>query len=94
MIKHIVMWRFKETEKQEKAKALLEGLPEAIPVIRDFQVGINTKPSDAAADLVLVSAFDTWSDLDHYQRHPAHLAVADYLKTVVSERRVADYEVT
>jgi hypothetical protein len=98
MLKHIVMWRLKETtdpaEQQANArrmKELLEALPAQIKQIRQLEVGINTIPDGSAADVVLVSAFNCADCLAAYQAHPAHQEVVAFVRTVVSERRVIDY---
>ncbi|MDF3127788.1 Dabb family protein [Kiritimatiellaeota bacterium B1221] len=99
MITHIVQWKVKDQDADldkkgilEKIKNLLEELPAEIPEIISLQAGINEKPSDAASDIVLLSTFAGWQDLEAYQVHPAHVAVGAYLKTVVTERRVVDFE--
>lgn len=97
MIRHIVMWKIAPNEdKLTRAAAIkenLEALKDKIDVIEDIEVGINFEGSDAASDVVLVSAFKTREALGEYQNHPAHKAVgAAYVRPYVSERRVCDYE--
>ena len=97
MVKHIVMWKMAQTDDKEakalKIKEVLEGLKNTIDVIKEIGVGINFNTSDAAADIVLVSVFDSKEDLNTYQNHPNHVAAADnYVKPNVIERKVADYE--
>jgi hypothetical protein len=43
-------------------------------------------------DVLLVATFRSWADLDAYQKHPAHLMVADYIRNVRQNRAVVDYE--
>lgn len=99
MIKHIVMWRLKnvadDINKQaaaQRMQSLLEGLQAQISQIKKIEVGINIAPGLDAADIVLYSEFETLADLNAYQQHPAHLEVAEFVKTVRIERRVVDYE--
>ncbi len=93
MIKHIVMWRLKDREKNAPAlKEMLEALAGKIPEIRKIEAGINSKPSDASADVVLYSEFDDVNSLAAYQKHPDHVKVAGFLKDVATDRRVVDYE--
>lgn len=99
MITHIVQWKVKDqadglnkSQILQKIRSDLEALPEKMDEIISLQVGLNQKPSDAASDLVLLSTFADWESLGRYQNHPDHLAVAAYLKTVVTERRVVDFE--
>jgi hypothetical protein len=76
----------------EKLKTDLEALPGQIPEILSLQVGINEKESDAASDVALLSTFADWDALARYQAHPAHQEVVAFVKGVVSERRVVDFE--
>jgi len=99
MITHVVQWKVKdEAEGLDKAaildriKADLEGLVGEIGEILSLTVGINEKPSDAASDLVLMSTFADWEAMEGYQTHPAHQKVVAFVKQVVTERRVVDFE--
>ena len=97
MIKHIVMWRLKDSadgaSKQENAKNLknyLETLKDKIREIRHIEVGINISGSDAASDVVLYSEFDSMEDLEAYQKHPEHQKIVSFVNEIRSERRVVD----
>ena len=99
MIKHIVMWKLKESHgghtKSELAlelKKRLEALAETISEIKEIEVGINFNPSDAACDVVLYSSFETKEDLEIYQKHPDHVKVAEFVSEVRTDRAVVDYE--
>jgi hypothetical protein len=98
MIKHIVLFRFKDfaegADKAENIKSLksrLEALEDIIDEIMFFEVGINFGNSDVAYDLALSSEFESKEDLYSYQKHPEHIKVADYVKKVCENRVVADY---
>lgn len=94
MIKHIVMWRLKNSESNSHAlKAMLEGLKERIPEIKTIEAGVNFNPSENAADVVLYSEFEDERALAAYQKHPDHLKVAKFLTDIATERMVVDYEV-
>ena len=99
MITHIVQWKIQENalgmDKSgilQKLKADLEALPSEIEDILSLTVGINEADSDAASDVVLLSSFADWEALKRYQVHPAHQRVVTFVKQVVSERRVVDFE--
>lgn len=100
MLKHVVMWRFKEgaegKTKQEHAawmKQHLEQLVGRIPEIRAMEVGINVNGSETAYDAVLISLFDDAESLKRYKVHPEHQAISNYCKGVRENRTVVDYEV-
>ena len=97
MLKHIVMWRFKEAcgmSRQEHAqwmKEHLEALPAQIPQICSLEVGINEIASPAAYDAVLTVTFRSKEDMEIYKNHPAHQAVSNHCKEVREARVVVDY---
>lgn len=100
MIKHIVMWKLKDyawgagkTDNIRKMKSLLEALKGEIKEIRKIEVGVNVVQSEAAYDVVLYSEFDSLDALTAYQKHPEHVKVGAFIKEVVIDRRVVDYEV-
>lgn len=98
MIKHIVMFRFKDfadgankTENIESLKSRLKALEDIIDEIKFFEVGINFGNTDASYDLALCSEFESKEDLYSYQKHPEHVKVADFVKKVCENRVVTDY---
>lgn len=100
MIKHIVMFRLKDSaeghskaENARKLKILLEALKEKIPVVKCLEVGINVGKSASASDIVLYSEFDDMQALEVYREHPEHKKAVDFITKVCSEKRVIDYEV-
>ena len=100
MIKHIVMWKIKESHEGNDKNALglmlkskLEDLNDKISQIKELEVGINFNQSEAAFDVVLYSSFETKEDLQIYQKHPDHVKVAEYVSAIRTERCVVDYEI-
>ena len=89
MIKHIVMWKFKEGERDNMLLLALKG---QIPEIRAMEVGINMNPSDRSYDAVLVSEFDSMEALNCYSTNPLHVAVSDFCKTIRTASASVDYE--
>ena len=99
MITHIVQWKVHDhalgmdkTALLDKLKSDLEALPAAIEEILSLTVGINEAESDAASDVVLLSTFADWDALQAYQVHPSHQRVVSFVKQIVTERRVVDFE--
>lgn len=94
MIKHIVMWKFKEGERDNMLlfKERLLALKGQIPEIRAMEVGINMNPSDRSFDAVLVSEFDSIEALNRYSTNPLHVAVADFCKNIRTQAASVDYE--
>ena len=100
MIKHIVMWKFKDEaegcSKQEnilKVKAMLEALPNKIDFIREMQVKINVNPKESMYDAVLISAFDSLEDVERYRVHPEHKKIPAFVSLIREGRANVDYEI-
>lgn len=100
MIKHIVMWKFKDyaegATKQEnllKVKSMLEALPEKIDFIREMQVQLNINPKEGMFDAVLISAFDCLDDVLRYRVHPEHVKISSFVALVKEDRASVDYEI-
>ncbi|HTR06086.1 MAG TPA: Dabb family protein [Paraburkholderia sp.] len=100
MIRHIVMWKLKESaegatrvENVAKFKTLLEGCRDLVPGTLHLEVGVAGEGLDSTFDLVLVSDFADKAALDAYQIHPGHLVVKDFAKRVVESRQAVDYVV-
>ena len=98
MVKHIVMFKLKDTlSKEEKLvvmkdfKAAIEALPAQIDVIRKIFVGFNINEAEQW-DICLESEFDSLDDVKVYAAHPAHVAAAGILKDAKQDRACADYE--
>lgn len=99
MLKHVVMWRLKESaegrNKAENAvymKEMLDLLPYRIKEIKNLEVGINMLAVPPSWDLVLIVDFSNMLDLETYQAHPDHVKVAEYVLKVREDRAVVDYE--
>ncbi|MBO5937243.1 MAG: Dabb family protein [Clostridia bacterium] len=100
MIKHIVMWKFKEeaegctkAENIAKVKAMLEALPEKIDFIREMQVNVNINPKEGMYDAVLTSAFDSIEDVERYRVHPEHKKISSFVALIREGRASVDYEI-
>ncbi len=97
MIVHIVMFKFKDENKQENllvVKSKLEELVSKIPTLNSIEVGINFVQEARAFDLSLYSTFNTKDDLKTYALHPEHLKVVELIKSVTLESKVVDYDIS
>lgn len=99
MIKHIVMWRFKDqAEGNDKATNIriaaekLNALNGQIPGLIKLETGIDFSNSDASFDLVLYSELESHEALETYQQHPMHVAVGTFIRATVLARQLVDYE--
>ena len=94
MVVHIVMFKFKEENKQvniQKAKELLENLTIKIDELQSMEVGINFDTAPRAMDLSIYTTFNSNEDLNSYAVHPEHLKVVEFIKEVTQYSKVVDY---
>jgi hypothetical protein len=95
MVVHIVMFKFKEENRQAnliQAKQMLEALMGAVPTLRSMDVGLNFAKEDRAMDLSIITTFESKAGLEAYAVHPEHLKVVAFIKQVVEYSKVVDYE--
>ncbi len=87
MIRHIVLFRFKESaEGRSKAenvrltREMLAALPKKIDLILHSETHINAEGTNPEnADLILISDFADQAALDAYIVHPDHKAVGAFM---------------
>ncbi len=93
MIKHVVMWKFKDGTEKEMNEFIsgLRSLYGVIPQIRSQEVGVNCL--DGNYDAVLISTFDSLEDLDTYKNDPRHVAVAALCKEIRTDRVAVDFTI-
>lgn len=95
MLKHIVMWRLKEENKEAnkiEMKSQLMALKDKVEVLKSISVEFNHKDATSANfDVMLYTEFVNFEDLAIYANHPEHLKVVDFIKSVVTERVAIDY---
>lgn len=103
MVRHIVMFRFKDRangkskeENLKEAKEKMLALPEQIPQVVDLSVRFCIKDYDERNyDYIIDTTFNTIDDLNEYQFHPAHEEFGKYIRSVIVEggRASIDYEI-
>lgn len=94
MLVHIVMFEFKEENKEAnlaQVKGMLEILPSKIESLKRMEVGIDIGKSERSFDLVLTSTFEDQAGLNVYAIHPAHQEVVSVIKEVTTTAKVVDY---
>lgn len=97
MVRHIVLFRLKESlsqaEKRDIAvrfKTAIEALPEVIGFIGKIEVGLNINENEKF-DIALYSEFETLDEVKAYSAHPSHVAAAGILTGHVNERACVDF---
>ncbi len=93
MVKHIVMYKFKEdVDKNDAIKiiaSVLEPLVGKIPGLLHLEVRLAFQGMDYA----LYSEFESKQALEDYANHPLHLAAKEHFFHFLDSRVAADYEV-
>lgn len=95
MIKHIVCFKLLDNSKEacEKAKAVLMGMKENVPLLKDINVGIDVLHSERSYDIILETVLSNLEDLDKYQNDPYHVnVVKKYMHAVRKSSIAIDYE--
>ena len=93
MVKHVVMWRYKNREDIEFARTRLESMRDRVPTMLSIETGVDFNRSGAAYDLVLITTHEDKAQLDAYQADPLHNEVKAALGELDSERVVVDFEI-
>ena len=93
MIRHIVMWKFREGEEENREKFLsgLQALDGVIPEIRHMEIHRSCKPGNPY-DACLIADFDGLDALSRYKNDPRHVAVSTLCKSIRESRGAIDYE--
>lgn len=97
MIKHIVMFKLKEST-PEKVKAAKEKALELIPnvpTIRKLEIQLNSEAAPQSNfDIAIICDFDDIQGLNDYQVHPEHKKFGAYITPLREEngRACIDYE--
>lgn len=94
MIKHIVFFKLSPEGLKNKDEIIikLNNLKEEIDFIRALEVGVNFADEERAFDLALTVIVDSKEALDAYAKHPKHLPVVEFIKSLGTQSKVVDYE--
>ena len=84
MVRHIVMYRLKDENKEENARQMKEKL-HGLRLDRDC--------NSHQYDVCLTADFDDLAALKYYKGHPLHVAASDFVHEVMTERSAFDFEV-
>lgn len=99
MVKHVIIWDFKDEltaeQKKEAAARIKEGLEGLKGVVEGLvSIKVNTELLGTSnGDIMLDSEFVDEKALAYYADHPAHVKVKEYVHTVVKARKCVDYVV-
>ena len=99
MIRHVVMWKFKEeaegkskVENMQIVRDSLFALLPIIPEIKKMEIGADIGGTDMSYDMVLIMEFESMEALHTYKVHPEHQKISQYVKKVRTARATVDRE--
>ena len=96
MLRHIVMFKFKETSSKEDIQKVVDAfrsLKKSIPQVSAFEYGTDNSPeglSNGFTHCFLVT-FKTEADREVYLPHPKHKEFVEVLKPHLDKVQVVDY---
>lgn len=96
MLRHIVMFKFKETSNKEDIQKVVDAfrsLKKSIPQVSAFEYGTDNSPeglSNGFTHCFLVT-FKTEADREVYLPHPKHKEFVEVLKPHLDKAQVVDY---
>jgi hypothetical protein len=96
VLRHVVLFKFKETANEANIKTVVDAflvLPSKIKSIKKFEYGTNNSPeklNEGLTHCFLVS-FSNEKDRDNYLVDPAHAAFVEVLKPFLDKVVVIDY---
>lgn len=94
MIRHVIMWKFREGEEENMHRFLngLKALDGVIPEIRRMEVGVNVLEKNNY-DACLIADFDDLEALERYKKDARHVAVSTLCKSIREARGAVDFEI-
>ena len=94
MVKHIVMWKIKDTnDKQQNIDRMINMLTSLVGKINglvSMEMGHNFNTS-SEYDVVLYATFKNANALKYYQNHPEHVKCKEFISGIQTGRVAADY---
>lgn len=96
MLRHIVLFSFKDEVPLAERTAILDalrGLRSIVPSLRSLDVGENISPARAQGYThVLHETFDDRAGLEAYSTHPTHVPVAARIRAAAAQLLAVDLE--
>lgn len=99
MVKHVILWKFKETDDETRnsrvaeIKKQLENLSGKIPGMTEIRVTCSCLES-SNADAMLECIFEDEEALHGYSANPEHVMVAEtFIRPYIETRMCFDFEI-
>lgn len=95
MIRHIVLFKFKNGVTAEEKEGLareLRNLGRTIDRLRSIEVAMDAAGKHNSYDMALNALFDNMEDVSAYAVHPAHVKAVDNVNRLCESHVKVDYE--
>lgn len=93
MIRHIVLYRLREENREESIAAMQQKLEALVGQIEGLHaLTIRPDCNTHGYDVCLCAEFESLEALHFYKKHPAHVAASEYVHSVMTDRAAFDYE--
>ncbi len=101
MLRHVVMFKFLPeadgyTARENAARTadMLKALQGVVPTLKASEVYLGAEYADKTNyDLILISDFESFEDLQEYIVHPRHKAVGEFMRPLRESRTCVDFEI-
>jgi hypothetical protein len=97
MLKHVVIWKIKDPAQKAlhaaAVKKALESMRGRIPGLVAIEGGIDIGYDKGAHDFILYTEFTDRTAFDGYQEHPVHVEVKQFIRPLLTDRHVLDWEI-
>ena len=91
MFHHVVMFTLRAKNERHVVATALRRLEGSVPTLVTITVGVDTLSSPRAADVCLITTFETLKGFEQYQTHPEHVKILDFIKPMVDKSEVVDW---
>lgn len=97
MIRHVVVFEWKEDTSADQIDAViraLAGLPAVIPQIVEYRFGTDLGLADGNAQFAVVADFDDQDGYEAYRDDPTHRSIiAEVIAPIISTRSAVQHEI-
>lgn len=90
MIRHTVLFRFRNPADAVEAKAKLDALVGRVPSIASLWCGVTTGSATDTHHLALITDHADADELAAYQADPIHLEASGWIRERISDKSVVD----
>lgn len=91
MLIHVVLFKFDRAEDAAQARQMLLGMAGQIPGLLSVEAGLDVTRSPRSYDLGLITRHSDREALSAYQIHPAHVEVANFIRSKMSGSAAVDF---